>query len=264
MSDSKYTPLDEHENEGNLFSTNVSDFDSPMKHHHHSFFKTKTFKILLVVAAILTLVLLAAIVFILTKTSHMTHSFNLASQWDADFDTGVKVGPMNITGHIWMDSSKQKLKIDVMDVASLIFNHDTSYTVVRIPTCTYNTTKFPPTLASGIKFNWTFDNVVSTYIDENGKKGECDLFSTPPMDGLSMQLCLVNDETLAFARFNSAHSPNSTYQISFSHFQVNKTKNSDFEAPKNCELIENSTFPSGPKRSLFDHVSGKLLTYLIV
>jgi len=245
-----------------------------MKHHHHSFFKTKTFKILLAVAAVLTLVLVAAIIFILTKTSHPNHKFNLTSQWDADFDTGIKVGPMNITGHIWMDSAKHKMRIDVMDVASAILNIDTYYTVMRIPTCTYNKTSFPSNFLTSLQLNWTFDNMVSSYIDENGKQGECDLFSCQKLaDGFNIQLCLVDDETLAFARFNvnTPQAPNKTYQIAFSNFEANKTKNSDFEVPSKCELVQNTTFdpsnPGGPnphKRSLFDGITGHLLTYLIV
>jgi len=177
MSQPKYTPLDEHENEGNLFSTNVSDFDSPMKHgHHHSFFKTKTFKILLVVAAILTLVLVAAIVFILTKSnSTHDHKFNLSPSWNADFATQkVEVMPgtwMNITGQIWMDAAlNSRFRLDVMTIESIIFKASTLYTISKVPTCKYNETIYPIGDTSSLKLNFTYDNLESSYTDDKGKK----------------------------------------------------------------------------------------------
>jgi len=259
MSQPKYTPLDEHENEGNLFSTNVSDFDSPMKHgHHHSFFKTKTFKILLVVAAILTLVLVAAVVFILTKSnSSKNHKFNLSPSWNANFATQkIKVPEdnwMNITGKIWMDAAiNSRFRLDIETVVSVIFAAPTMYTIMKIPTCKYNETTYPIIDTSSFKLNFTYDNLVSTYTDDNGKSADCDMFTSQNLDGGSITLCLANDEILAFARFNlppmsgKTNTTTHTY-IYFKNFQSwNTTQDnhdSIFEVPTGCVLDGNSTYP---------------------
>jgi len=282
MSQPKYTPLDEHENEGNLFSTNVSDFDSPMKHgHHHSFFKTKTFKILLVVAAILTLVLVAAVVFILTKSnSSHNHKFNLSPSWNAAFTTQkVEVRPgtwVNISGNIWMDAAiNNRFRIDIMDnMISLIFTAPYMYLIQKVPSCKYNETIYPINDFSMFKLNFTYENLVSQYTDDNGKKATCDLFTSQPLGSGSLTVCLANDEILAYTRFNipKMGDQNATQAfIYFKNFQTwNTTQdnhNSIFEVPAGCELVSNSTYhPTGGnnKRSFEDDYSfvKPILSYL--
>jgi len=257
MSQPKYTPLDEHENEGNLFSTNVSDFDSPMKHGHHSFFKTKTFKILLVVAAILTLVLVAAIIFILTKTSSSgSHMYNLSPSWSADFQTAFEFVPgMNLSGHIWMDFAvNHRFRIDVLTFASVIFDIPTLYTVKKFPDCTYNETIYPinETEVNTIQLNFTYQNTYSTYTNDKGKSADCTLFQSQKFEGASITVCLANDETLAFARFNIPQT-NGSYLINFKNFQAwnateDKSYDSIFTVPEDCALEFNSTYPGNEPR----------------
>jgi len=274
MSQPKYTPLDEHENEGNLFSTNVSDFDSPMKHGHtHSFFKTKTFKILLVVAAILTLVLVAAIVFILTKTnSSHDHKFNLSPSWDADFVTQkIEVLPgtwANLTGHVYMDAAlNSRFRFDMESVISVIFKSQKMFVIKKLPTCKYNESTYP--INDSLKLNFTYDNMYSTYVDAKGKSADCDLFSSQDLAGGSITLCLANDEILAFARFNlppiSTNPSNSTFMLYYKNFQAwNQTEDHDslFEVPDGCILDKNKTIGGGDENKRSFEASSFVLPIL--
>jgi len=250
MSDSKYTPLED-ENDEDLLRTNSSDFEKQTL-GRVPFIKSKKFKILVAIAIISTLIIIAAIIFtfvIKSEDSKKEKTYSLNPQWNSDIQIGYNVtwnGKWgNITGHIWMDKTNKKFRADILQLISIIYKEKAAYTIMKfMGDCQYNITRFDKSFPDifSLNLNWTFVNETNYYTSSH-KKQSCDLFKPAlPLEPLkAVSFCLEDGNEPIFLQITNSTTQTSDY-VTFQNFKSGSISNATFDVPDGCELIHDGPF----------------------